>query len=174
MEIRGPAAVAGAVLGAALALACDRFDDAPLETASSFWTAIQDGDLEAARTLTTAPGDPAVEELAAQRPQAIAFGPVLRNEDTALVETTALLEEHGGEITFNTHLRREAAGWRVDARASRRALTREALAGSFEALRESLRESSEMLVEEFERRALEATEALRGTLEELERSLREG
>jgi hypothetical protein len=77
------------------------------------------------------------------------------------------------DLTFHTHLTRIDQDWRVDVDATERELRRTALAASFEDVRESINESTALLVEEFEKRALEATESLREALEEFEESLRD-
>jgi hypothetical protein len=156
-----------------LAAACERFDDAPRDVAGRFWSALEVEDFDAARTLSTSPSVRAVRELAEAQPlEEIELGEILRNEATAIVDTSAILAPSGLELAFSTHLTRVDGAWRVDVRKTHRELTRAALATSFEGMQQSLRESSEAVLEEFERRALEASEALREALEELERSLR--
>jgi hypothetical protein len=158
---------------AALALACDRFDaDAPRHVADEFWSALQREDFEAARALCGETGENGLRELAAAHPiETLAFGEILRNDTKALVETTAVLAPRGVEVSFHTHLVHADGAWRVDLPATRRDLTRQTLAASFEQVRESLRGSTDRLMQEFEQRALEASETLREALEELEQGL---
>lgn len=164
------------VLGLGMGLwlaACRRFDDAPREVAQQFWEALLEGDLEAAGARATAPDERALRELADEfEIEEIGFGQILRNESTALVETSIVIEAQGRTLVFHTHLSRLAGGWKVDARRSRRELTRAALTASVERMQESLSGSAETLIEEFERRALDASEALREAFEEFERALR--
>ena len=138
----------------------------------SFWDAFQEENYEAARAFTVGASVSALRDLAdAQALEQFEFEDALLNESRALVPTRAVLAPAGRDLEFHTHLTHVEAGWRVDLRASRRDLTRQALAGSFEGVQESLRESSKALVEEFEQRALEASETLREALEGLERAL---
>jgi hypothetical protein len=156
----------------ALALGCHRFDDAPRRVADEFWTALQREDYEAARALSGEAGENGLRELAqAHRIETVAFGEILRSESKALVETTAVLAPHDVEVTFHTQLVQADGAWRVDLPATRRDLTRQTLAASFEQVRESLRGSTDRLMQEFEQRALEASETLREALEELEQNL---
>jgi len=171
-----PRATLALVLGLGMGLwlaACERFDDAPRETARRFWDALLDGDLEAAGALATASDQRALRELAGELEIAeIDFGQTLRNESTALVETSVVIEPRDRTLVFHTYLSQLAGDWKVDARRSRRELTRAALAASVEEMKESLSGGAEALVEEFERRALGASEALREAVEEFERALR--
>jgi len=137
-----------------------------------FWDAFQEENYEAAQALTVGASVATLRELSeAHALEQFTFENALRNDSTALVPTRAVLAPAGRDLEFHTHLTRVEAGWRVDLRASRRDLTRQALAGSFEGVQESLRASSQALVEEFEQRALEASETLREALEGLERAL---
>jgi len=165
-------AAPGLLAVAALALACDRFDDAPRQVADEFWTALQHEDFETARRLSGEAGENELRELAQAHPiDALAFGEILRNQSKALVETTAVLEPRDVEVTFHTHLVQADGEWRVDLNATRRDLTRQTLAASFEQVRESLRGGTDRLMQEFEKRAIEASETLRKALDELEQSL---
>jgi hypothetical protein len=168
--LRGAAAALAVLV--ALAPGCERFDDdAPRRVADEFWSAVQREDFETARALSGEAGESGVRELAQAHPiDTLAFGEILRSESKALVETTAVLASDV-EVSFHTHLAHADGGWRVDLRATRRDLTRQTLAASFEQVRESLRGSTDRLMEEFEKRALEASETLRDALEELEKSL---
>ena len=163
------------LLGAALLLpvaGCERFDDAPRETARAFWADLEAGDVAGARARSDAASDAVLEELAEELPlRDLELGEILRNEQTALVETRAVARDT--ELVFHTHLQRRDGRWRVNVRETRRELRRTAVAAAFEQAQEALSESADMLVEEFEKRALEASEALREAFEELERSLRE-
>lgn len=166
------------VLGATLALAvctlvaCDRFDTAPREVASSFWSAVAAGDFAKAATLST-DDEAAVQTLAREVPlRDVKLGEILHNESTALVETRAVYGDRNVELTFNTHLTRSEGTWRVDAKECRREVRRAALAASFEGMQDAVSESADMLVDEFEERALEASEALRDALDELKDALR--
>ena len=165
---------ASAVLAlAALALACNRVDDAPRHVADEFWSAVQREDYETARALSGEAGESSLRELAGtHRIETVAFGETLRSESKALVETTAVLAPRDIEVTFHTQLVQvDGGGWRVDLPATRRDLTRQTLAASFEQVRESLRGSTDRLMQEFEKRAVEASETLREALEELEKDL---
>jgi hypothetical protein len=163
-------ALAACLCGAALA--CERFDDAPRLAAERFWQALAAGDQAAARDLATPDAGSQLGELAAETPVREAwFGETLRNESSALVETTVVLEDDQ-EVSFHTVLASADGAWRVDARRTRRELTRAALATSVEQLRESVRGGAEALAEQVERGALEFSEALREALEELEGELR--
>jgi hypothetical protein len=164
---------AAPVLLTLAALACGRFDeDAPRHVADEFWSALQRQDYETARALSGETGENGLRELAEAHPiETLAFGEILRNETKALVETTAVLAPRDVEVTFLTHLVQTDGGWRVDLPATRRDLTRQTLAASFEQVRESLRGSTDRLMQEFEQRALEASETLRKALEELEQNL---
>ena len=112
-----------------------------------------------------------IEAAERHRFESVAFGRSLRDAATALVETRLVLEA-GPEVEFHTHLERTPQGWRVVVAETRRELTRAALAASFDRMREALHGSSQVLIQEFEKRALEASEALREALESLERGLR--
>jgi hypothetical protein len=151
---------------------CSRFDDAPRRVADEFWSALQREDFETARALSGEAGESGVRELAqAHRIETVAFGEILRSDSKALVETTAVLAPRDIEVTFHTQLVHADGGWRVDLPATRRDLTRQTLAASFEQVRESLRGGTDRLMQEFEQRALEASETLREALEELEKGL---
>jgi len=155
--------------------ACAERGETPREVSMRFWDAFQEENYEAARALTVGASVSALRDLAeAQALEQFEFEDALLNESRALVPTRAVLAPVGRDLEFHTHLTQVEAGWRVDLRASRRDLTRQALAGSFEGVQESLRESSKALVEEFEQRALEASETLREALEGLERALTRG
>lgn len=150
-------------------LACQRFDDAPRVAAQTFWQALADDDLAAARGVATDDAGSDLDALAREHPvREVRCGEILRNESNALVETTVVSEEGEPEITFHTHLRSEDGAWRVDVRSTRRALTRAALATSVERLRESVRGGAEALAEQIERGALEFSEALREAIEDLQ------
>lgn len=137
-----------------------------------FWDAFQEENYDAAQALTVGATSAALRDLAdAHALEQFAFEDAFRNESKALVPTRAVLAPAGRDLEFYTYLTRVEAGWRIDLPASRRDLTRQALAGSFQGVQESLRESSKALVEEFEQRALEASETLREALEGLERAL---
>ena len=170
-----PRLVPLACLGIALLLACAPDPNGPGPVTERFWQAIQRDDLDAARALTDGASQRQVEEFAAAHPfERVELGEPLDNEHAAQVPTTMIRTTGAGPgFDFHTHLVHVDEGWRVDLRATRRDLTRELLASSFEGVREALQESGEAFVEEFEERALEASEALRETLEELERSLSE-
>ncbi|MGI9590786.1 MAG: hypothetical protein ACR2P8_05420 [Myxococcota bacterium] len=175
-ELRSVARCRAALLALALlaAPACERFDQRPREAAAAFWAALESRDLEAAQRLSTAESASELRELAdGLALEDVKLDQILRNESAALVETRAALAQRDMDLEFNTHLVLVDATWRVDADATERALRRTALAVSFEEMRESIGESTDLLVEEFEERALEASEALREALEELEESLRE-
>jgi hypothetical protein len=157
---------------AALALGCNRLDDAPRHVADEFWSAVQREDFETARALSGEAGESSLRELAGtHRIETLVFGETLRSESKALVETTAVLAPRDIEVTFHTQLVHADGGWRVDLPATRRDLTRQTLAASFEQVRESLRGGTDRLMQEFEQRALEASETLREALEELEQGL---
>lgn len=152
--------------------ACDRFDDTPREVASAFWSALASRDLAAAGALSDAAGADALLALRDELPlRDLGFGQILRNDSTALVETRGRSVSRDADLTFNTHLTRRDGSWRVDVRATHRELRRTALAVSFEEVQEAINESADLIVEEFEKRALEASEALREALEDLQRSL---
>ncbi len=157
----------------AAALGCDRFDTAPMEVTQAFWAALAAGDLRAAKELSTAPGEESLRDLAEQHPFAsIETGQVLRNDRAALVETRGVFEgPRGTEISFNTHLGRYDDTWRVDVEETRREIVRAAIGAAVEDMKESLRESADVVTETLERSALEFSEALREALEEMERSL---
>jgi hypothetical protein len=157
----------------AAALACERGGDAPRRAAEGVWQSVAAGDLDAARGVASSDSGSQLDELAEQHPVRDAwFGETLRNESTALVETTAVLAD-GQEVSFHTALAFEGGSWRVDVRRTRRELTRAALATSVEQLRESVRGGAEALAEQIERGALEFSEALREALAELEDELRQ-
>jgi len=171
MELRFPRVLLAAVLTAVLG-ACGEPQESPREVSIRFWDAFQEENYEAARALTVEGNVPALRELSETYAlEQFAFEEALGNESEALVPTRAVLAPAGRDVDFYTHLRRVEAGWRIELRSSRRDLTRQALAGSFEGVQESLRRSSQALVEEFEQRALEASETLREALEGLERAL---
>ena len=154
------------------AFACDRFDDTPREVAAQFWSALEARDFAAAGRLSNATGEAALRKLSDELPlRNVTLTQILRNESTALVETSGRLADHSLELTFNTHLSQRTGGWWVDVHATHRELRRTALAAAFEDIQEALSQSADRLVEEFEQQALEASEALREALEELKRSL---
>lgn len=164
------------LLGLALVatVACERFDDTPRRVAASFWAAIDAHDLAAARNLSDAENENALRELAdGLALEGVMLDEILRNESTALVETRAGLARRDMDLAFNTHLTRDGDSWRVAVDATESELRRAALAASFEDVRESIGESTDLLVEEFEKQALDASEALREALEGLEESLRQ-
>ncbi|MDJ0851181.1 MAG: hypothetical protein QNK04_22640 [Myxococcota bacterium] len=165
--------MAAATAALAFTTACERFDTAPLETADSFWETLARGDYRAARALSTAPSEAELRELAETHPFAsVETGQVLRNDRAALVETRATLEgPRGTVISFNTHLGRYDGAWRVDVEQTRREVVRSAIGAAVEDMKDSLRESAEVLTETLERGALEFSEALRQALEEMERDL---
>lgn len=155
-----------------LAGACQRFDDTPRQVASEFWEAMQAGDHAAARAVSTPASATSLAALAEESPlQDVDFGEILRNEQTALVETTAVLEERGVELTFNTHLAHLESGWKVDAAKSRREITRAALAASVAELRRTLSAGTTAVAEQVERSALEISETMREALEDVEREI---
>ena len=171
MPFRIPHVLLVFVLTAAVG-ACGEPQESPREVSIRFWDAFQEQNYEAAGALTVDGRVPAIRELAETYSlEQFSFEESLGNESQAVVPTRAVLAPAGRDLDFYTHLRRVESGWRVELRPSRRELTRQALAGSFEGVQESLRRSSEALVEEFEERALEASEALREALEGLERAL---
>lgn len=155
------------------ALSCAPAGEDPAATSQRFWDALRAEDFAAAQSLTDAAALAAVRDLADAHPfAAIEFGESLDNDSMAQVPTR--VQRGGGtgpDFSFHTHLIRGESGWRVDLKRTRRDLTRELLASSFEGVQEALRESGEAFIEEFEERALEASEALRETLEALEQSL---
>lgn len=163
------------VCAAALWLACAPDPNGPGPTAQRFWHALRDGDYAAAQALTDGAALAAVRDLAAAHPfDKVELGDALSNESLAQVPTRVeRLRDGGPSFSFHTHLVRGEDGWRIDLKQTRRDLTRELLASSFQGVQEALRESGEAFIEEFELRALEASEALRETLEELEKSLSE-
>lgn len=154
--------------------ACAPAGEAPDSVARRFWAAIGAGQLSQARALSTASDAAGLRELAERHPFArVELGRVLRNEDSALVETTALLEgARQTEIAFNTHLTRFEDGWRVESDETRREVVRASLAATLEDVQTSLRASAELLSETIERGALEFSEALRQAIEDAERDLR--
>ena len=163
------------VLGLALAatVACERFDDTPRQVAGSFWAALDAHDLAAARGFSDAATDDELRELAdGLALEGVSLDEILRNEATALVVTRASLARREMDLEFNTHLNRADGSWRVDVDATERELRRTALAESFADIRESISESTDLMLEEFEKQALEASEALREALENFEESLR--
>ncbi len=156
-------------------VACERFDDTPRLVASDFWNALGERDLDVALALSDAASEVELRELSDGLVlEDVTLDQILRNESSALVETRGELARRDIDLTFHTHLTRIERDWRVDVDATERELRRSALAASFEDVRESISESTGLLVEEFEKRALEATESLREALEEIEESLRDG
>jgi hypothetical protein len=167
-------------VGALVALAllsfggCERFDETPRDVAVAFWAALDDRDLDSALALSNAGSASELRELTDGLALAnVDLGQILRNESAALVETRADFVRREMDLSFNTHLSRAGETWRVDVDATESELRRTALAASFEDIRESIGESTDLLVEEFEKQALQASEVLRQALEELEESLRE-
>lgn len=157
---------------AALALACAPDPNGPEQMTARFWEAVAASEFAAAAELCDGASPTEVRQLATAHPfDSVTLGEPLHGEAHARVPTHLGLGSEGRALSFETHLVELEGEWRVDLRASRRALTRELLAGSLEGIHEALRESGEAFVEEFEARALEASEALRETLEELEESL---
>jgi hypothetical protein len=162
-------------LAVILSAGCAPDPNGPGPTATRFWEALRSEEFEAARALTDGASLSEVRDLAAAHPfERVEIGEALDNEAAAQVPTHMVRTTGAGPaFDFQTHLVRVDDGWRVDLRETRRDVTRELLASSFEGVREALRESGSAFVEEFEERALEASEALRETLEELENSLTE-
>lgn len=155
-------------------LACERFDETPREIAAAFWAALGARDLEAARALSDASSPADLQELADTLAlEDVMLDQILRNDASALVETRAVLLRTEMDLDFKTHLKRTGDTWRVDVDATESELRRSALAATFTDVQESIRESTDLLVEEFEKRALEASEMLREALEDLEDTLRE-
>jgi len=164
-----------AVLAALLLapLACERFDPAPRELAEGFWEALSAGDFAAASALSDAAGPAPVRKLADELPlEGVELGDILRNESSAVVKTRGHLRSLDVDVDFNTHLTRVDGEWRVDLAETRGDLRSNALSASFGKVQQAFAESADLLVEEFEKRALEASEAFRGALEDLEDSLR--
>jgi hypothetical protein len=162
------------LLSLAVGLAgCPPDVEGPGPTTQRFWDAIGMQDFAAAQALTDQAKLSELRDLAnAHSFESVEIGAALHNE--ALAQVPTRIKRHpaaGPDFSLHTHLVRGEAGWRVDVLQTRRDLTRELLASSFEGVQEALRESGEAFIEEFEKRALEASEALRETLEELEKSL---
>jgi len=167
---------AALLLGGALLLgACGPVGrGAPGDVTRQFWTALAQGDFDAARERSTAPTPAPLRELAESHPVAeIEIGQVLRNELQALVETRLRRDGKDVPLTFNTHLARYDGEWRVDAEATRAELSRAALAFSVEELKQSLEVGAELLADTLEQSALEFSQALRSALEEVERDLQD-
>jgi hypothetical protein len=169
---------AGALLAGALLCAvggCPAPGDPPEEVARRFWSAVAAGRFAEARTLSTAPSDRGLRELAEQHAFAhIGFQQVLSNENAALVESIGVLEgDRKTEIVFNTHLARFDGGWRVETDETRREIVSASLTATVEDVKESLHESAEILSEAIERGALEFSEALREAMEGVEDDLRQ-
>lgn len=159
---------------AALALGCAPDPNGPEPTTARFWEAVAAGEFATAAELCDRASPAEVRQIANTHPFGrVTLGEPLHGEAQARVPTQLTLDGEGRELSFDTHLVEIEGKWRVDLRATRRALTRELLAASLEGIHEALRERGEAFVEEFEARALEASEALRETLEELEKSLRD-
>lgn len=171
-----PSPCTACALAAILVLAaCERFDDAPSRVARSYWDAVLAHDGAAASALALTPAESRDAELAPPRALAsISLGRILRDEDTALVETSAVFADGDQPVSFHTHLARQGGQWRVDVAETRRDLTRAALGASLEQVRESLARSADSLSEALQRSALEASEALRRALDELDRDLHPG
>ena len=152
--------------------ACERFDDAPRRISRSFWDAVLANDRSAASALALAPD--AADVAPPHALTAISLGRILRDEDAALVETTAVFADERPAVSFHTHLERQDGHWRVDVVETRRDLTRAALGASLEQVRDSLARSANALSETLQRSALEASEALRRALDGLEHDLQPG
>jgi hypothetical protein len=164
-----------ALVAAVLGPGCAPDPAGPGPTTELFWQALEAGDIAGAQALTDGAPLASVRDLEAAHPfEAIELGEALDNESRAQVPTRMQRQVGAGpDFSFHTHLSRGADGWRIDLRQTRRDLTRELLASSFQGVQKALRESGEAFIEEFEERALEVSEALRETLEELEKSLSE-
>jgi hypothetical protein len=122
------------MLGVLLA-SCGPGDAELRATAEGFWSALEQGDLDAAERLAVTPGAERLNELLQPYPgREIRVGRILRDEDTALAETWLSPVDAEADVRFHTHLRREAEGWKVDVAQTRRDLTRSLLNASVEAL----------------------------------------
>ena len=124
--------------------ACGERGETPKAVSVRFWDTFQEENFEAARAWTVDGNASDLRALSeAYSLEQFAFDDAFRNESRALVPTRAVLAPAGRDLDFYTHLRRDESGWRVELRGTRRDLTRQALAGSFEGVQESLRKSSE-------------------------------
>ena len=78
--------------------ACERFDDAPRRISRSFWDAVLANDRSAASALALAPD--AADVAPPHALTAISLGRILRDEDAALVETTAVFADERPAVSF--------------------------------------------------------------------------
>jgi hypothetical protein len=81
------------------------------------------------------------------------------------------IEESKHRTTFDTHLVREAEGWKIDVGETERERTTAIFAASMRQLGEALGEGVQEFSEALEEDAAEMKRALRGALEELEEEL---
>ena len=165
-----------AALALAVALAagvgCPLIEAQPEDTARGFWEALVADDLAAARGLSTAPSEERLAALLGRTDlKAATVGAALRNETSALVETTIFEASGAAALAFNTHLARFDSGWRVDAEATGRALRQARVAAALGNLEEALEEGGRVLEEAIEQGVREAGDALREALEEIDRAL---
>ena len=144
----------------------------PDAVAQLFWEALEEGDLEQATDLSTAPSPERLKRLA-ERPDlgSVSFGPAQLNGERALVETRMARADGQPELVFNTILERFESGWLVDLDATRRDLSESALAASMDEIGEAFRGGAEALGEAIEEGANEAAEAMRRAAEDLEGAL---
>ncbi len=153
-----------------LVLGCSGFRETPGEVARSFWDAIQAQDSAAARALCTTPDLRRLESFVRGRSvEDTALGQTLKNEESALVETSLVTSEGGAALAFNTHLSRIDRSWKIDLHSTMAEMRRAALETSLREIDLALQEGAQILGAALEQGAREASDALRHALEELER-----
>jgi hypothetical protein len=153
---------------AALCPACGREWATPLEIAERFWEAVRTGDLETARAFATAASADHVDAFQEGSPVSdVMFGESLQNESSAIVRTSLLTER--GEIElrvlFNTRLRLEETGWRVDVDETQDEMGRAVFAAGIEHFGEVVGETAEELGTALEEGMQDLNEAIREALE---------
>ncbi len=147
---------------------CGLSEDPPDEVTRSFWGAIESADSEAARALASAASGRLVEPMLSEVSiEGVLVGESLRNEQSALVATTLVTVEEGGEldVTFHTHLVREDDRWKVDLAASRSELRRGLFVAGMREIGEAVGEGVKEIGDAIREGALELEEALREALD---------
>lgn len=161
-------------IGVALAAlaGCAAPSETPEDVARGFWAAIEARDLETARSLSSAPSQRRLDALFGDRLiEAMSFGETLRNERSAVVETSMRRPGASPPIAFDTHLVQLDGAWRVDAEQTAADLRQATFATAIDEVKESLREGQRVMSEVLEQGAREASEALRRAIEEMEDAL---
>lgn len=158
----------------------------PLEVSERFWTAVQQGDMQAVEHHSAAGTvDRRIDFEDMLKVTAVEFGRIIIDGDRAVVETTAMIgNDRTYDLPLKTYLRQEQATWKVDHDATLAVLYGDGSAAILfdtiqrfsETLSRQLRESlTELqgLVPLLERELAELERSLKDSLPELRRQIEE-